>query len=134
MNITDFIPQRAPFIMVDEILFSDGVEFKTSFEIQADNIFVNADKTLSESAVIENIAQTCAAGMGYHIIQNNLPHNGLGFIGSISKLTVESEAKVGEIIHTTVKILHVLDSIRMIEGVAMVGDRQLLKCQMKIVA
>lgn len=133
MDIKDFIPQREPFIMVDEVLFSSGTEFKTSFLVKDTNLFLE-NESLSESAIIENIAQTCAAGMGFHKKKNNIPNDGLGFIGSINKLEVFTFAKIGDCIHTEVKILHQLDNILLVEGIAKVEDRILVKGQMKIVA
>ena len=55
-EIQELLPQRAPFVMVDNLLFASTEKFETSFLIERDNLFVN-DEMLSESAVIENIAQ-----------------------------------------------------------------------------
>ncbi len=132
MNIKKYIPQREPFIMVDKVICATADTFETHFLVKEDMLFLE-NNCLSEAAVIENIAQTCAAGMGYYREQHAIENNSMGFIGSINKLEVFSHAFVGETISTKVHILHQLDNILLIEGVAQVKDRILVKGQMKIV-
>ncbi|MDX2361705.1 MAG: hypothetical protein QNK23_12930 [Crocinitomicaceae bacterium] len=131
-NITRFIPQRAPFVMIDSLASADEKGFESAFTIEDDNIFLEND-VLSESAVVENIAQTCAAGFGY---VNSLKGEGegqLGFIGAVSRLTVESLPENGATIETKIEILNTFDAIHLVQGSAYVGDQKLLECQMKIV-
>ena len=69
MNFTDLdvkalIPQKPPFIMIDRLVHFDEVFTRTEFKIVPDNIFVEGGKLL-ESGLVENIAQTCAARLGY---------------------------------------------------------------------
>jgi hypothetical protein len=49
--------------MVDELLFSDDNITKTSFTVTADNVFV-INGEFSEAGLMENMAQTAAAGSG----------------------------------------------------------------------
>lgn len=131
-SITRFIPQRAPFVMIDELHTANEEGFTTQFEIQSSNLFLE-NGILSESSLIENIAQTCAAGFGYINSQNGKGEGQLGFIGAISKLSVTKSAKEGDLIATNVSILSSFDSIHLIEGVATCNGQELVKCQMKIV-
>ena len=39
-DILSLIPQKPPFVMVDELLFSDDNITRTSFIVTADNVFV----------------------------------------------------------------------------------------------
>ena len=61
-NIQDYIPQRPPFVMIDNLLEASGDYFKTDFRILPDNIFVENGK-LREFAMIENIAQSSSVGL-----------------------------------------------------------------------
>src|SRR5690606_25529106 len=96
------------------------------------NLFLE-NGILSESSLIENIAQTCAAGFGYINSQKGNGAGQLGFIGSVSKLSVSNQAKLGDSITTNVTILTSFDAIHLIEGVALSNGVELVKCQMKIV-
>ena len=61
---------------------------------------------LSESALVENIAQTCAAGFGYVGSQNGEEAGKLGFIGAVSKLKVSGLPKTGDKLATKIEILN----------------------------
>ncbi len=131
-NITSIIPQRVPFVMIDNLLTADETGFKTEFKIAPDNLFLE-DQVLSESALIENIAQTCAAGFGY---LNSLEEGGepkLGFIGAVTQVQVENAAKENDLIETSVKVLSTFDTIHLVEGTAKSNGNVLVSCQMKIV-
>ena len=130
-NIKNFIPQREPFIMVDELLSADEKGFKSTFEVIDSNIFL--DSELSESALTENIAQTCAAGFGY---LGSLEEEGepkIGFIGAVTKLKVHSLPKINAKLNTEVEILNTFGNIHLIQGNVYENGQHLIECQMKIV-
>ena len=131
-NIARFIPQRNPFVMIDNLIAADEKGFESTFEINSDNLFLE-NEVLSESALVENIAQTCAAGFGY---VNSLKGEGegqLGFIGAVSRLTVDSLPLNGANISTKIEILNTFDNIHLIQGSAYSNEEKLIECQMKIV-
>ncbi|AEA43429.1 hypothetical protein [Fluviicola taffensis] len=131
-NITSIIPQRAPFVMIDSLLDANETGFNTEFKITADNLFLD-NGILSESSLIENIAQTCAAGFGYlnSLIEGGEPK--LGFIGAVTQVQVIESAKLNDVIETAVQILSTFDTIHLVEGTAKSNGTVLLSCQMKIV-
>ena len=63
-DITELIPQGPPFVMVDKLLYSDGHVTCTTFRITPGNPLVEKGR-LSAAGLMENIAQTVAAGAGY---------------------------------------------------------------------
>lgn len=131
-NITSIIPQRAPFVMIDSLLDANEKGFNTNFQITSENLFLE-NGILSESSLIENIAQTCAAGFGY---LNSLVEGGepkLGFIGAVTQVQVENTAKLNDLIETSVQIISTFDTIHLVEGIAKSNGQILLTCQMKIV-
>ena len=79
--ITNLIPQRSPFIMVDRVLSCDMTDAVTEFVVREDNIFLD-QMTLAPTGIIENIAQSCAARMGCINMQQKESVK-LGFIGDI---------------------------------------------------
>lgn len=131
-NITSFIPQRAPFVMIDELETADEKEFKSNFEVTDANIFLE-NNILSESALVENIAQTCAAGFGYVNSLKDDSEPQLGFIGAVSRLNVIDYTFKDAKLNTEVEILNTFDSIHLIQGAVYHNDKKLIECQMKIV-
>lgn len=131
-SICNYIPQRFPFVMIDELVAASETGFESRFEILDSNIFLK-DTILSESALIENIAQTCAAGFGYLGAQNGEEAGKLGFIGAVSKLEVSGHANSGDVVETKIEVLSTFDTIHLIEGTAFLNGNPLVSCQMKIV-
>ena len=131
-NIKSYIPHREPFIMIDSLIDANETGFSSSFFVNTDNIFIEKN-ILSEAAIIENIAQTCAAGFGYLSSLEAESEPRLGFIGAITKLEVFKEITTNVMIETQVSIINTFENIYLIEGVARSSNSDLLKCQMKIV-
>lgn len=131
-NIKNYIPQREPFIMIDALVDANEHGFKTAFTVTENNLFLQ-DNVLSESALVENIAQTCAAGFGYlnSLIEGAEPQ--LGFIGAVTHLEVMQNVQQNALIETEVKVLNTFENIHLVEGIARSGGADLLKCQLKIV-
>jgi predicted hotdog family 3-hydroxylacyl-ACP dehydratase len=129
--ILDFIPQRFPFIMIDCLTKADHHGFESTFEIKPTNIFIE-NNILQEPSLIENIAQTCAAGFGY-LQKNSNSAPSIGYIGSITKLIVHNLPIVGSIIKTRVQVLRQFENVYLIEGCTNLNNDRLLECEMKIV-
>ena len=114
VQIKNYLPHRAPMLMVDLIHELTDQEVKTVLEIKSDNIFVDND-ALAEVGLIENAAQTCAAivAKSYFVDENNEEKEGvivIGFISGIKKLNVLGSAKVGDIITTNAVLLTRFDA------------------------
>lgn len=129
-EIEKIIPQRYPFVMIDRLKKADETGFQSEFEVRVDNLFMKENK-LGEPALIENIAQTCAAGFGI-LGSHSEGQPRIGYIGAISRLMVYNLPDIGDIIHTTVTILHRLDSIYLIKGENECNGKKLVSCEMKI--
>ena len=128
---TEIIPQKAPFVMIDSLLSANEIDFKSSFVAMEQNIFSENGK-LQEPALIENIAQTVAAGFSY-VGQQQGGAPKIGFIGAISKLKVHQLPNIGDEINTTVTHLHKFENIFLIRGENYVNGNLLVECEMKIV-
>jgi len=127
----NIIPQKVPFVMIDSLLTVDDISFTSSFVAENDNIF-SKDGKLQEPALIENIAQTVAAGFSY-IGQQDGGEPKIGFIGAISKLKIHQLPNMGDEITTTVTQQHKFENIYLIRGENHVGNNMLVECEMKIV-
>ena len=53
----EYIPQRDPFFMIDDVVFAEGNITRTTLAIKDDNLFVSGG-LFSEPGLIENMAQT----------------------------------------------------------------------------
>jgi predicted hotdog family 3-hydroxylacyl-ACP dehydratase len=130
LTIEELIPQRPPFVMIDRLVSSDEVYSVTELSIREDNLFVEEGR-LSASGLIENIAQTCAARIGYI----NLNHGQtvkIGVIGSISNLNIERTPKVGEKLTTTIKLLEEVFQMTLVEAVIASDNEEIVHANMKI--
>lgn len=130
-NVLNYIPQRLPIVMIDVLLRVDGAVTETSFTVQQDTLFVK-ETVFQEPGLIENIAQTAAAGVGYTCALNNTSVP-VGFIGAIKNLTIEYLPKVGETVKTRVEVLEEIFDMTLIKGESFVGSMRAASCEMKIV-
>ena len=98
--VTDYIPQRLPFLMIDSVKSINENGVTTVFKVNLENIFCG-DGIFKTAGMIENIAQTAAfyAGYTYKKKGMNVP---LGFITSIKNLDVIRFPKVNEYISTKI--------------------------------
>ena len=131
INILELLPQKPPFVMVDTLKYFDFVVTRTGLKVTADNIFVE-NCELSECGVIENIAQTCAARIGYINKYLSSSDVKIGFIGSIRDLSFEDLPKVGDELNTTIEVVNEVFSITLVNAKVEIGSRLIASCEMKI--
>ena len=131
IDIHELLPQQEPFIMVGKLIHFDMEETVTRTEICADNIFV--DKSFfTTSGIIENIAQTCAARIGYvnkYILKKGIQ---LGFIGAIRNMNIYRCPKVGEVIETSILTIEEIFGMTLVKATVNVGDEVIADSEMKI--
>ena len=130
IEITKLIPQRKPMVMIDKLLSFSNKEVVTNFTIKTNNIFVQ-DSKLQEIALIENIAQTAAAGTGYSAyINKKTPKK--GFIGAVKKFEVYSLPKVDDIIETRLNITAEVLNASIVEGEVFCNNEMIARAELKI--
>lgn len=131
IDIHELLPQREPFVMIGNIVFFDNAKTVTETKIKPDNIFVDGE-CLSASGLIENIAQTCAARIGYYnkfILGKSIQ---FGFIGAIRNLEINKLPKTGDTITTTVGILEEVFGITLAAASVRMGNELLATTKIKI--
>jgi predicted hotdog family 3-hydroxylacyl-ACP dehydratase len=128
--LKELIPQRPPFVMIDRLVSSDAVFSVTELEVRPDNLFVDNGR-MTAAGLVENIAQTCAARIGY-INLNSGEAVKIGVIGSISNLNIARTPKVGEHLVTTIKLLEEVFQVTLVEAMVKSDDEVLAQCNMKI--
>ena len=127
-NITmkELIPQRPPFVMIDRLLLCDTTITTTTLEVREENIFVS-DGRLSAAGLMENIAQTCAARIGY--LNESMK---IGVIGAVSNFEIFHTPKIGDLIVTTIDVLEEMFQITLVKAVIKCGDETMAQANMKI--
>lgn len=129
-EILDLIPQRPPIVMVDEFLGIESGISRTRFCVSADNIFVD-DGTLSECGLIEHIAQSAAARVGYVFKNENKPVP-IGYIGSVNDFSIIRHPVIGEEVNTTIEFIQEVFNITLIQAHCAVNGKEIASCRMKI--
>jgi len=130
-NILSLIPQRDPFVLIDELIERTDLICTTSFNIKEGHILV-ANGCLSAEGLIENIAQTAAAGVGYEYQYVKKTKPPIGYIGAVSKLVINGIPPAGSMIKTTVEVTNKIMNVTIISGSVFLQDKLLAKCEMKI--
>lgn len=116
--------------MIDTLESCDESGASTTFEVKADNLFIEKE-LLREPALIENIAQTAAARIGYICQQEHKPVP-VGFIGAVQNLKISHLPKIGDILTTAVTIKNQIFNATIIEGAISVNGVYIVSCEMKI--
>jgi 3-hydroxyacyl-[acyl-carrier-protein] dehydratase len=129
-NITTYIPQRPPFVMVDRLVSVSDTETCSELTITDENLFCE-NGLFYESGIIENIAQTIAAGAGYRTCQKGESPT-IGMIGSIKRLSLTKRPRTGNTLNTTVKVITEMDNAFAVEGSVRVNNETIAGCQMNI--
>lgn len=128
--LKELIPQRPPFVMIDKIMSFNMTVTETQLEVRADNVFCKEGRLTAEG-LMENIAQTCAARMGYINLINNEAVK-IGVIGSVNNYEVFRTPKVGEVILTSIEVIEEMFQITMVKAVVKCGEETLAQSNMKI--
>ncbi|MCG7857279.1 hypothetical protein [Flavihumibacter sp.] len=129
-QIENYIPQRAPFIMIDNLVEASADRFKTDFLVLPGNIFLE-DGMLREYALIENIAQSSSAGLAITVMSTK-GKNADGFIGAISKMKLYSLPRVHDTIITIIHLLVQFENMFLLKGENYSNGNLLLECEIKL--
>ena len=130
IDILELLPQRPPFVMVERLLFCDQSDTRTSLVIREENIFVE-NGCFSESGVVENVAQTCAARLGYLSMGQPVK---VGMIGSINDFEFSGVlARAGERIDTQIVVETEVGSVHLLSARVMCGETLIADGKMKVV-
>ncbi|MDR2765240.1 MAG: pseudouridylate synthase [Tannerella sp.] len=133
IDITDILPQRPPFILVDRLTYYDPRKAITLYTVREGHFFC-ADGKLEEAGLVENIAQTGAVRTGYET-KYGLQGDGvirIGLIGAIRKMDIRRAPCVGEQLETTVVVVEDIFSISLVEAKVEIGSEVIATCEMKI--
>ena len=129
-SILSYIPQRPPIVLISRIYKADEVSVITGFDVSDDHMLTQ-HKHLTESGIVENMAQTAASRAGFEAVKNNT-QPAVGFIGNIKDLVIhflpESGNEVLTEVHTKTQVMNV----SIIEAKSYCNNKLVATCEMKI--
>ncbi len=117
--------------MIGALTHFDRTLTVTETEVKADNIFVDNGR-FTPSGLMENIAQTCAARIGYvnkYILKKGIQ---LGFIGAVRNFEVIDTPQVGDTITTRVEVREEVFGMTLADAEITLNGRTLVTTEMKI--
>ncbi len=129
-NIWQVIPQRSPMIMVDQLVSCGEISTTTKLLVSRENIFC-VNGLFTEAGMVENIAQTAAARVGYICKEANVAVP-IGYIGAVKSLKFYFLPEVNTQITTEIVISHQVFDVTVINGTVTVAGKIAAECEMKI--
>jgi predicted hotdog family 3-hydroxylacyl-ACP dehydratase len=132
LNIPELIPQRPPMQMIDRLVSVTENSARGILTIREDNLFAE-NGFLSESALIEFIAQTAAAYTGYNSLVKNTSVRE-GYIVAVKNLSIHKLPPVYSVIQSEIEIVNEIVGFTIIVGKVLQEDKVLAECEMRILS
>jgi predicted hotdog family 3-hydroxylacyl-ACP dehydratase len=129
-SILDLIPQRPPFVMVDQLTGCSEKSARGSLLIRESNVLCH-NGHLQESGLIECIAQTAAAYTGYQQLSAR-KEVAQGYIGAIKNLVIHSLPVVNTKIESEIIVENELLGYTIVTGRIYQNNVILAECEMRI--
>ena len=131
IDILELLPQRPPFVMVDHLTDYSETQSSCDLTIRPDNVF-RENGELAAAGLIEHIAQTCAARLGYYNIYVLKEGVRLGFIGEVKDLDIVRLPREGETIETTIVVMQEIFDVTLVTAEVRVGEETIATTRLKI--
>lgn len=126
--VAPYIPQRPPFVLVDNLLSCDEEVVSTDFFISPDHILVENGR-FTPAGMIENIAQTCATRIGW--LNQDKPVR-IGVIGAVNNFEYNQLPPAGKTIQTTVTVQSAVFEAIIVHAEIVCEEQPVAQCDMKV--
>ena len=140
-DIEQLIPQRKPFVMVDEFEAGDapttadsltGASCVTSLSVRTDNYFMLPGGEMSASGLIEHIAQSASALAGHVATQQGAVNPPVGMIAEVKHFVCQRCPCAGELVSTTVTMGFSFGPMTLCHGTSCIGDDTICEVDLKL--
>lgn len=128
--LAQLLPQRSPFVMIEQLVSAVEGRTVSRYQVRASSILF-ADGVFTEAGLIENIAQTAAAGVGFSYQQLQKP-TPIGYIAAVKDLRIHKLPTEGSELTTEVIVKNQVLDFTIIQGLVRAGDTTLAECEMRI--
>lgn len=126
-DVRRYIPQRDPFVFVSGLEEHSEVSSLTFFKVTDECPLVDGGR-LSETGIVEFVAQSCALHLGYASPEDT----GIGFIGALSSFRFGAAPAVGDVLTCRVEMKGRYDNLVMATGTVTCGDDFVAEGSIKI--
>lgn len=117
--------------MIDRLTQVDDVNTQALFTVTDNNLFVT-DGVLAAEALIESMAQTCAARLGFLNSLKGMDDPTIGYIGAVKNYNIVRRPRVGETVTINVDIVGQVFNMFLTEATATIGNEVVATAQLKI--
>lgn len=131
IDVHSLLPQQEPFVMIDHITDYSDEDTVTETTVREDNIFVQ-NGVFTEGGLMENIAQTCAARIGYNNIYVLKTDILIGVIGEVKGMKIASFPRVGDVITTRLHVVTELFGMTLASAVVTCNGKEVVTSKIKL--
>ncbi len=129
-DIKRLIPQRDPFMMVDEFEQQDENTAMTALVVSKGNYFLLPDSMMSPTGLIEHIAQSCSALAASK--KGNTNEAPIGMIVEVKNFCCYRRPQQNERLSTTVTFGFSFGNMTLAHGISKIGEETIAEVDLKI--
>jgi 3-hydroxyacyl-[acyl-carrier-protein] dehydratase len=129
-ELANLLPQKEPFVMVDCLFECNEKYVRTGFTPGVKNIFSD-EGYFTEPGLIENMAQSAAAGTGYFYSIQNKPAP-VGYIGAIKDFILSKLPQINDSLETEIKVVAEVMNATVVRATVYCRKEEIASCEMKI--
>ena len=118
------VPHRPPMLLVSQLIACDRDTSEAIARLPADCPLATEDGGIEPLALIEIMAQACAAAQGYRGLQQDRPPR-VGYLVGITKTELSGSLRVGETCRILATVIGVLGAFAVTEA-TVVRDGQVI--------
>ena len=122
--------QEPPFRFVDRLESFDPSDVVTTYTVPADGPLVDRG-FLTGAGLVENMAQSSAARIGYISVYIDHVPVRIGYLGQVRDLTVRRLPASGEVLRTTVHLCQDIFGITLVEASVRCGEEEIARASVK---
>lgn len=117
--------------MINHLIGYSDEDTVTQTTVMADNIFVE-NGVFTEGGLMENIAQTCAARIGYNNIYILKKGIQIGVIGEVKGMKIASFPRVGDVITTRLHVVTELFGMTLATATVTCNGQEVVTSKIKL--
>lgn len=130
IKLENIIPQKAPFTMIDCLVEHSNKSATSTLQIKGSNVLVE-NNSFSAAGILENMAQTAAAQLGYEAFLKNLDAP-LGFIAAVKNFSIIENPVVDTQIKTKIEYISTIINIHIVNAVTYFNDKEIASAELRI--
>lgn len=134
VNIQQLLPHREPFILISDLISVEDEHTISQFKITEQHVLVD-NGYLSEGGIIENMAQTAAAGLAYldqGYKRNPDKEPNIGYIGQIKGFKLYDLPRVGSTIETKTTKIHQIMNAHIVQSEVYLEEQLIAEAEVRV--